>query len=85
VLSEKGMVEFITFMMETSLDQIEFMSRMLDMNTFKDRLTQMLAAEAMKEANKSLKIEAAVPLAYLGIVQTMDRTPFKGMMVTCSR
>ncbi len=85
VLTERGLVEFITFMMKTSLDQIEFMSRMLDMNAFKDRLTQMLASEATKEASKSLKIEAAVPLAYLATVQTMDRTPFKGMMGLASR
>lgn len=72
-------------MRKTSLDQIEFMSRMLDMNAFKDRLTQMLASEATKEASNSLKIEAAAPLAYLATVQTMDRTPFKGMMGLASR
>lgn len=85
VLTEKGLVEFITFMMNTSLDQIEFMSRMLDMDAFKDRLTQMLASEATKEATKSLKTEAAAPLAYLATVPAMDRTPFKGMMGLASR
>jgi Fic family protein len=85
VLTEKGLVDFIIFMMKTSLDQIEFMSRMLDMNAFQDRLTQMLASEATKEATKSLKIEAAVPLAYLATVEAMDRTPFKGMMGLASR
>lgn len=85
VLTEKGLVEFITFMMNTSLDQIEFMSRMLDMDAFKDRLTQMLASEATREATRSLKTEAAAPLAYLATVQTMDRTPFKGMMGLASR
>lgn len=85
VLTEKGLVEFITFLMKTSLDQIEFMSRMLDMNTFKDRLTQMLASEATKEATKSLKVEAAAPLTYLATVEAMDRTPFKGMMGLTNR
>jgi hypothetical protein len=72
-------------MMKTSLDQIEFMSRMLDMNAFQDRLTPMLASEATKEATKSLKIEAAVSLAYLATVGAMDRTSFKGMMGLASR
>lgn len=85
VLTEKGLIEFITFLMKTCLGQIEFMSRMLDMNTFKDRLTQMLASEATKEATKSLKVEAAAPLAYLATIEAMDRTPFKGMMGLANR
>lgn len=85
VLTEQGLVDFITFMMHTCLDQIAFMSRMLEMNAFKDRLAQMLAAEATKEATKSLKVEAAAPLAYLATVESMERTPFKGMMGLASR
>jgi Fic family protein len=85
VLTEKGLVEFIEFFMHVCLDQITFMSGMLDIPSFEARLAQMLAAESTKEESRSLKVEAAAPLAYLGTVGSMDRTRFKGMMGLASR
>jgi Fic family protein len=85
VLTEKGLIEFIEFFMRTCLDQIGFMSGMLDIPSFEARLEQMLAAEATKEETKSLKVEAAMPIAYLAAVGSMDRTRFKGMMGLASR
>lgn len=85
ILSEKGLVEFIRFLIETCLDQIDFMDNMLRLSDFEARLTQMLAAEATKEATKALKVEAAIPLAYLGTVKEMERTRFKGMMGLAER
>lgn len=85
ILSEKGLVEFITFLMQTCLDQISFMNKMLDMKAFEQRLEQMLASEATKEATKSLKIETAAPLAYLATVPSMDRARFKGMTGLAAR
>ena len=85
VLTEKGLVEFIQFFMHICLDQITFMNGMLDIPSFEARLAQMLAAESTKAETKSLKIEAAVPLAYLGVVKSLDRTKFKGMMGLASR
>lgn len=85
VLTEKGLIEFIEFFMHTCLDQIGFMSGMLDIPSFEARLEQMLAAEATKEETKSLKVEAAMPIAYLATVGSMDRTRFKGMMGLASR
>jgi Fic family protein len=85
VLSEKGLIEFILFFMTTCLDQISFMNGMLDIPTFEARLAQMLAAESTKEEMKSLKIEAAAPLAYLGTIKSMDRSRFKSMMGLASR
>lgn len=80
VLTEKGLVEFIQFFMNICLDQIQFMNGMLDMATFEARLAQMLAAESTKEKTKALKVEAAAPLAYLGMVKSLERTKFKAMM-----
>jgi Fic family protein len=80
VLTEKGLVEFIQFFMNTCLDQIQFMNGMLEIATFEARLAQMLAAEATKEKTKALKVEAAVPLAYLGTVKSLERSKFKAMM-----
>ena len=85
VLSEKGLVEFITFLMNVCLDQIRFMNEMLDIGAFERRLEQMLAAETTKEETKSLKVETAAPLAYLGTVPSMERTKFKGMTGLASR
>jgi len=85
VLTEKGLVEFIQFFMNICLDQIQFMNGMLDMATFEERLAQMLAAEATKEKTKALKVEAAVPLAYLGTAKSLERTKFKAMMGLSAR
>ena len=84
-LSEKGLIEFIEFFMHVCLDQVSFMSAMLDIPSFEARLAQMLAAESTREETKSLKIEAAAPIAYLATVSSMDRTRFKGMMGLADR
>jgi Fic family protein len=84
-LSEKGLVEFIEFFMHVCLDQVSFMSAMLDIPSFEARLAQMLAAESTREETKSLKVEAAAPIAYLATVGSMDRTRFKGMMGLADR
>ena len=84
-LSEKGLIEFIEFFMHVCLDQVSFMSAMLDIPSFEARLAQMLAAESTREETKSLKIEAAAPIAYLATVGSMDRTRFKGMMGLADR
>jgi Fic family protein len=85
VLSEKGLVDFITFLMHTCLDQISFMNKMLDIKAFEQRLEQMLASEAMREETKSLKVETAAPLAYLATVPSMERARFKGMTGLAAR
>lgn len=41
--------------------------------------------EGQQEETKSLKVETAAPLAYLGTVQSMERTKFKGMTGLASR
>jgi Fic family protein len=85
VLSEKGLVNLIEFLMTTCLDQIGFMSGILDIGTFERRLAQMLASEATKVETKSLKIETAAPLAYLATVPSMERARFKGMTGLAAR
>lgn len=85
VLSEQGLLDFITFLLKVCLDQIDFMNAMLDIKSFENRLEQMLAAEATKPETKSLKAETAAPLAYLGTVPSMERSKFKGMTGLASR
>lgn len=85
VLTEKGLIAFIEFFMTVCLDQIAFMSDMLEIGNFETRLAQMLAAESTRDATKALKVEAAAPLAYLAMIPSLERTKFKGMMGLSSR
>jgi Fic family protein len=85
VLTEKGLIEFIEFMIDVCLDQMEFMTGMLNLPAFDARLAEMLAAESTKAETKALKVEAAAPLAYLGTVPSLERTKFKGMMGLTAR
>jgi len=85
VLSEKGLIECIVFLMHTCLDQIRFMNRMLDIRAFEQRLEQMLASEATRTDTKFLKVETAAPLAYLATVPSMERARFKGMTGLAAR
>lgn len=85
VLTEKGLVAFIEFFMQVCLDQIAFMSDMLEIGSFEARLAQMLAAESTRDATKALKVEAAAPLAYLAMIPSLERTKFKAMMGLSSR
>ena len=85
VLSEDGLVEFITFCMNLCLDQIGFMDGMLQIQAFEARLAQMLAAEATKTDTRFLRTEAAQPLAYLATIKSMDRARFKAMTGLASR
>ena len=58
---------------------------MLAMPSFEAGLAQMLAGESTRGATKSLKAEAAVPLAYLAVNPTLEQTKFKNMMGLSSR
>jgi Fic family protein len=80
LLTEKGLVEFIQFLMNVCLDQITFMGSMLDIAAFEGRLAQMLAAEATRESTRDLKVDAAAPLAYLATIKSLERVKFKSMM-----
>jgi Fic family protein len=84
-LTEAGLLQFIEYFMRICIDQIEFMQSTLDMKNFEQRMVAMLAAESTKPETKSLKTEAAVPLAYLAASPTLDRTRFKGMMALPAR
>ena len=84
-LSEQDLMSFISFMINICLDQISFMDSLLNLDEWSARLSQMLAAEGTKEATKSLKIEAAIPLTYLGTIKSIERSRFKAMMGLADR
>ncbi|WP_321787216.1 Fic family protein [Paraburkholderia sp. J94] len=78
-LSEAGLVQFIDYFLDICLDQIGFMRGMLDLGAFEMRLAQMLAALAQSADTRFLRTEAAMPLAMLGTVDSIDRARFKAM------
>jgi len=79
-LTERGFVEFIEFFLGICVDQIQFMSGMLDLQAFEKRLAQMLAALSQDSDTRFLRTEAAPALSYLATVDSMDRSRFKAMM-----
>ena len=84
-LTERGLIEFIEYFLHTCLDQIQFMGGMLDLQAFETRLAQMLAALSLDESTRYLRAEAAIPLAYLATVDSMDRAQFKAMTGLAAR
>ena len=84
-LTERGLIEFIEYFLHTCLDQIQFMGGMLDLQAFETRLAQMLAALSLDESTRYLRAAAAIPLAYLATVDSMDRAQFKAMTGLAAR
>ncbi len=84
-LTERGLIEFIEYFLQTCLDQIQFMGSMLDLQAFETRLAQMLAALSQDKSTRYLRVEAAVPLTFLATVDSMDRTQFKAMTGLAAR
>jgi len=84
-LTERGLIEFIEYFLGICLDQIRFMGGMLNLDAFEMRLAQMLAALGQDEDTRFLRAEAAIPLAYLATVDSMDRARFKAMTALAGR
>lgn len=84
-LTERGLIEFIEYFLRTCLDQIQFMSGMLDLQAFEVRLAQMLAALSLNQPTRYLRAEAATPLAYLATADSMERAQFKAMTGLAAR
>lgn len=67
-LSERMLVEWIEFFIEVCLDQVRFMSRMLNLPAMHDRLGALLAHEE-HVVKRGLRSEALQPLHYLFATQ----------------
>lgn len=83
-LSEKRLVEFAVFFLETCLDQARFMHEMLDLAKLKERIRALLAFEAAKPASE-LRMEALAPLHYAFVAGPVERGEFKAMTGLASR
>lgn len=77
-LTEAGLVDWIHYTLDTCIDQVRFMRKLLDVGTMQDRI---LAALIFEESKKSgVRKEAALPLHYLFSTNSdIGRAAFKQM------
>ena len=71
-LSERRLFEFASWMTQICLDQVSFMSKMLDLNAFKDRLAELIKL-------KTERRELIRPIQYVFFTGPLTRGDFKQM------
>lgn len=76
-LSEQGLSSFARFFLETCLDQVTFMSGMLDLEQFRQRLRAYLVLRTA--AKNGIRPEAELPLYHLFLAGQATRGEFKQM------
>lgn len=76
-LSETGLIAFARFFLETCLDQVTFMSAMLDLEQFRQRLRAYLVLRS--EGRSGIRREAELPLYHLFLAGETSRGEFKQM------
>lgn len=78
-LTQSGLVDWIRYVLDTCIDQIEFMSRQLDVRAMRDRLSAALLFEE-SVVKSGVRTQALVPLHYLFATQDdLGRADFKTM------
>lgn len=76
-LTEKGLRDFCQYFLNVCLDQVRFMSKMLDVDNMRERIRALLIYRS--ELNKNMRREAELPLHYLFTSGQLTRTEFKQM------
>lgn len=77
-LSQAALVEWIHYVLDVCIDQVQFMSRQIDVTGMKDRLEAALAFEEVKRSGA--RREALIALHYLFVTQAeLGRAEFKTM------
>jgi Fic family protein len=78
-LTQRGLVQWIDYMLGISLDQVRFMSAMLKLDAMKDRIDACLTFEE-NVVKQGVRREALRPLHYLFAAQgDIERADFKAM------
>ncbi len=75
-LSEKRLVEFIDYFLDTCIDQAKFMATMLNMQTIRDRIRACLAFES-SQSGSGINMDAELALYILFTAGPMERGEFK--------
>jgi Fic family protein len=78
-LTERGLIAWISYVLEVSLDQVRFMAEMLQLEGMQDRMAACLAFEE-NVIKQGVRSEALRPLHYLFSTQgELERSDFKLM------
>ena len=84
-LSQAALVDWIHYVLDVCIDQIEFMSKMLDIPGMKDRIAAALAFEEHSQRS-GVRVEALRPLHYLFAAEAeLPRAEFKAMTLLGDR
>lgn len=79
-LSESALLSWVNYMIDVCMDQVEFMTRQLALNTMKDRMAACLAYEE-NVVREGVRTQALRALHYLFAIQSeLDRADFKAML-----
>jgi Fic family protein len=76
-LSEKALWDWCAWFVSVAEDQVSFMTRMLNLEEMKARITALLSFRA--QLDKGIRIEAATPLYFLFLAGAMPRGEFMQM------
>ena len=82
-LSEAGLAAFAGYFLETCLDQVTFMGKMLDLTTLRARVQGYLVY--LSQIDKEVRAEAAPALHYVFLAGSVPRGEFKQMTGLSSR
>ncbi len=82
-LSEKGLVAFAQYFLQTCQDQIGFMAKLLDLTALRGRLTGYL--RFLADTDESVRVEAAPALHHVFLAGRLSRGEFKQMTGLPSR
>ena len=79
-LSERALIEWIKYMLDLCLDQVRFMTGLLDLGRMKERIAACLSFEE-KVLRQGVRTEALRALHYLFAAQgDLERADFKAML-----
>jgi Fic family protein len=78
-LTQAGLIDWISYTLDVCIDQVEFMTKQLDINGMRDRIEAALAFDA-SAVKSGVRPEALIPLHYLFATQAeLGRAEFKAM------
>jgi Fic family protein len=78
-LTQAGLIDWIHYTLDVCIDQVEFMTRQLDIDGMRNRIEAALAFEA-SAVKSGVRPEALIPLHYLFATQAeLGRAEFKAM------
>jgi Fic family protein len=78
-LSERMLAAWCEFFIDTCRDQVEFMTRMLNLDDFKDRLAALVTIRAQQRHTPDYRPEAILPLQHVVALGPVTRGEFVQM------